>query len=115
MVSSNGERVTLRAYAAHRASRGLRGKSLSGVQKAIATGRITEAVDDDGKINVELADRLWRERTLFQLVGPRGTAAAAPSAPLEEALRRGVIACAATGCTVCSDAVQRGDPLSVAE
>lgn len=52
--------VSLRAYAASRRSRGLPGGSLSAVQKAAKTGRITLV---DGKIDPEAADAAWARNT----------------------------------------------------
>ncbi|MBN1567924.1 MAG: hypothetical protein JXA73_08745 [Acidobacteria bacterium] len=48
-----------RAYAKHRRAVGLAGGTLSAVQKAIASGRITKG--SDGKIDFERADREWEE------------------------------------------------------
>jgi hypothetical protein len=64
-----GQRLTLRGYANHRKELGFRGTTLKAVQKAIATGRITPAVGDDGLIDPKLADRLWVERTRVSMQG----------------------------------------------
>jgi hypothetical protein len=53
--------LSLRAYARHRKKLKLPGGTLSGVQKAVAQGRIQ--LDPDGLIDADSADRLWRERT----------------------------------------------------
>lgn len=53
--------LTLRAYARHRAERGLPGASHTAVQKAIKAGRIRVGLD--GKIDPEEADRLWVANT----------------------------------------------------
>lgn len=50
---------SLRAYAKHRREAGLSGGSLSAVQKAIASSRITKG--SDGKIDFDRADREWEE------------------------------------------------------
>lgn len=49
--------MSQRAYARHRAERGLPGTTHRAVQKAIQAGRIQ--VTDDGLIDSELADRQW--------------------------------------------------------
>lgn len=41
----------------------MRGISRQAVYKAINTGKIVAAVDDNGMIDVEVADRLWAENT----------------------------------------------------
>jgi len=70
-VGSRRQLVSLRAYARHRAARGLVGTTLGAVQKAIATGRITPI---DGKIDIEVADIQWAEKTdvVQQTRGARG-------------------------------------------
>lgn len=52
--------ITQAEYARLRKSRGLPGGSKPGVLKAVQTGRITLI---DGKIDPEIADREWQERT----------------------------------------------------
>ncbi len=54
------ELMSLRGYAAHRKARQLPGGSLSAVQKAIATKRITPI---EGKIDPEVADIQWSRKT----------------------------------------------------
>lgn len=49
----------IRAYARHRKEEGLSGGTLSAVQKALASGRITKGAD--GKIDFKRADREWEE------------------------------------------------------
>ncbi len=53
--------LSLRAYAAHRRSRGLKGHTLRAVQKALETDRIEK--NSDGGIDPEVADQMWAERT----------------------------------------------------
>jgi len=55
--------LSQRAYARHRKELGLRGATHTAVQKAIADGRIAEAVVN-GKIDPSLADYLWSEGSL---------------------------------------------------
>ena len=47
--------------------RGLPGGTHTAVRLAIRSGRIAEAVGEDGRIDPELADRLWDERTRHAL------------------------------------------------
>lgn len=54
-------RLTVRAYAAHRAKRGLPGKTHRAVQKALRDGRI--AAGEDGLIDPDAADLSWEETT----------------------------------------------------
>ena len=53
--------LSLRAYARSRRSRGLPGGSLAAVQRAVASRRIT--LTADGKVDQDVADRQWFERT----------------------------------------------------
>lgn len=79
-VGSRRTLLSLRAYARHRAARGLVGQTLGAVQKAIATGRITPI---EGKIDPEVADIQWSEKTdsVQQARGARG--GHAPKVPAE--------------------------------
>lgn len=53
--------MTQRAYARHRAARGLPGKTHKSVQKKIASGQIEQ--DASGLIDSEAADRAWAENS----------------------------------------------------
>jgi hypothetical protein len=53
---------SIRAYARHRAERGLDGRDPMAVEKAIQTGRIQR--DEGGKIDFEQADRDWANNTV---------------------------------------------------
>lgn len=77
-VSSRRVLLGLRAYARHRAERGLVGRTLHAVQRAIADGRITPI---DGKIDPEVADIQWAEKTdsAQQARGARGGHAPRPA------------------------------------
>lgn len=81
MAAGSSRRVLLglRAYARHRAERGLVGRTLHAVQRAIADGRITPI---DGKIDPEVADIQWAEKTdaAQQARGARGGHAPRPGA-----------------------------------
>lgn len=79
-VGSRRTLLSLRAYARHRATRGLIGGTLHAVQRAIATGRITPI---EGKIDPEVADIQWAEKTdaVQQARGARGGHAPRPDAP----------------------------------
>lgn len=81
MAAGSSRRVLLglRAYARHRAERGLVGRTLHAVQRAIADGRITPI---DGKIDPEVADIQWAEKTdaVQQARGARGGHAPRPDA-----------------------------------
>ncbi len=59
-MGSQRQLLSQRAYARHREQRGLLGKTLRAVQKAIATGRISTI---EGKIDPEVADLQWGDRT----------------------------------------------------
>lgn len=78
-VSSRRVLLGLRAYARHRAERGLVGRTLHAVQRAIADGRITPI---DGRIDPEVADIQWAEKTdaVQQARGARGGHAPRPDA-----------------------------------
>ena len=63
-----GSPLSQRAYARHRADRGLVGTTHRAVQKAIEDGRISAALVRDGSgkvlgIDPDRADRLWAEQT----------------------------------------------------
>ena len=66
--------MSQRAYAAHRRELGLPGHTHEAVRKAIACGRIVPG--PDGKIDPEIADKQWAERTRPRLAmeKPNGSA-----------------------------------------
>lgn len=68
--------LSLRAYARHRAERGLPGGTLRAVQKAIIGGRISRG--PSGLIDSEAADRAWEENTDPT---PRGDGTDSPNPP----------------------------------
>lgn len=53
--------LSIRAYAKHRREHGLRGGTVSAVQRALASGRIPR--NKHGKIDPQQADQAWEERT----------------------------------------------------
>lgn len=53
--------LSVRAYARHRAARGLPGTSHTAVQHAVAAGRIR--LTPEGKVDADEADRLWAANT----------------------------------------------------
>lgn len=65
-------RLTQAAYARHRKRLGLPGSTRQAVGKAVRDRRIE--LDDDGKLDPEVADRQWLERTNARLEGPEGEA-----------------------------------------
>lgn len=54
-------KLSIRGYAAHRAARGLPGKTHTAVRKALAAGRIT--AEPDGLIDPVVADAQWAGQT----------------------------------------------------
>ncbi len=71
--------IGIRAYARHRASRGLPGTVQSAVQYAIDSGRLVKSLSPDRKkiIDVELADREWEANSRSDhapLTGPTAPA-----------------------------------------
>lgn len=68
--------LSLRAYARHRAARGLPGATLSAVQRAIREGRIK--ADSAGKIDPNAADLAWANNTRMMAAESRRPAKAAP-------------------------------------
>lgn len=87
IMSGSGSRRTLlslRAYARHRAARGMVGQTLGAVQKAIRTGRITPI---DGKVDPEVADIQWFEKT-DAVQQARGANGGHAPKPMPEAARQ---------------------------
>jgi hypothetical protein len=74
--------LSLRAYARHRAARGLPGQSTEAVRKAIDSGRLSGAVVEVGgqrKIrSAEAADRAWAANTRAERSPASGAAQGAP-------------------------------------
>lgn len=73
--------LSLRQYAEHRKSLGLRGGSLRAVQKALETERIH--AEPDGRIEPDRSDREWASNTDGMKAHDAITAAAVPAAPAE--------------------------------
>ena len=71
--------LSVRAYAAHRKAKGLRGQSRQAVERAIRDGRISRTAE--GKIDPEVADAEWDGSTLEQAAPVDGSDAPASSAP----------------------------------
>lgn len=117
---AEADRMSLRAYARSRKARGLPGGTHRAVQRAIESGRIAEAVDDDGLIDPELADRLWAENTRPSLArGAAGTSTppAGRQAAAEYAAARARLAVARAEREELELAVRKGElvPLEIVE
>lgn len=80
--------LSLRQYAEHRKSLGLRGGSLRAVQKALETERIHAELD--GRIEPERSDREWASNTDGMKAHDAITAAAIPAASAEAPSPRAV-------------------------
>lgn len=73
--------VSIREYARHRKELGLDGGSPWAVQKALKSGRISRGAD--GKIDPELADAQWEERTDTKRKGGGGRPSLAEARAVE--------------------------------
>ena len=61
---SNSQGLSIRAYAAHRRAKGLRGGTRAAVEKALGTGRIKK--NRSGKIDPNEADSQWEQSTRME-------------------------------------------------